>query len=76
MFVAGFILFLSGYTLTSDPFVQPSGGLSYLVGSVLMTAIIVVNFAVLSMPSFGELDWDAKVKEIYLISFTGVPSST
>jgi len=41
-----------------------------------MTAIIVVNFAVLSMPSFGELDWDAKVKEIYLISFTGVPSST
>ncbi|GEM_PF-3471819 len=74
LFVAGFILFLSGYALTSDLFVQLSGGLSYLVGSVLMTAsIIAVNFAVLRMPSFGELDWDAKVKELYLISSTGVP---
>ncbi len=74
LFTLGFLSFLGGYSLTADIVVQLSGGLSYLFGSFLMTvSIIAVNFSVLKMPSFGELDWDTKIKEIYLISNTGAP---
>ncbi|MBS7288458.1 MAG: hypothetical protein KIH01_06860 [Candidatus Freyarchaeota archaeon] len=73
-FVAGFIFFLGGTLLAADEPVLLSGGLSYIVGSIMMIGgISTVNFVVLRMPSLGELDWRSKIKELYLISHTGVP---
>lgn len=73
-FISGFVLFVSGFILTADAPVQFSRGLSYVVGSLLMiTGISAVNFMVLRMPPFGELDWQDKIEELYLISHTGAP---
>lgn len=73
-FVLGFASFLSGFVLTADAPVQFSRGLSYVPGAILMiTGILSVNFAVLRMPSFGELDWQDKIDELYLISRAGIP---
>lgn len=73
-FALGFVSFLSGFVLTADAPVQFSKGLSYVFGALLMiVGILSVNFAVLKMPSFGELDWQDKIDELYLISRAGIP---
>lgn len=72
--IVGFTFFLGGTLLSADDLVLFSGGLSYIAGSIMMIGgISAVNFVVLRMPSFGELDWRSKIKELYLISQTGAP---
>jgi len=74
IFAVGFIFFLGGILLTADDIVRASGGLSYIAGSLMMIGgISTVNFVMLRIPSFGELDWRSKIKELYLISHTGAP---
>ena len=68
LFFAGFLLGIIAFELTSDISVAIFGTISYTVGTVLLVAgIMIMSFSITNLPSFGELDWHKKIREIFLV---------
>ncbi|MCD6514344.1 MAG: hypothetical protein J7L07_05415 [Candidatus Odinarchaeota archaeon] len=73
MFINGIILFGIGEFLTSDMMTQYDS-VFYVIGALSMViGSVIVNFSILNIPSFSEIGWERKLREIYFIYGSGIP---
>ena len=72
LFFVGFVIGIVAFELTSDVSVATFGTISYAIGTVLIVAgIMIMSFSITTLPSFGEMDWHQKIREIYLMHKDG-----
>lgn len=72
LFILGFGISFLGYGLEIDFAVEAFGPISYTIGTIhLAVGVVIMSFSIMNLPSFGELDWQRKIQDIYLIHSNG-----
>jgi len=72
LLILGFAISITGYGLTIDIAVESIGVISYTIGAIFMViGVVIMSFSVMNIPSFGELDWNKKIRNIILLSPDG-----
>ena len=74
LFLFGFVVGIMGYILVSDYILELWGLWVYPFGAgLVLLGITITSLSISKLPSFKELNWASKVKEVYLIHESGVP---
>ena len=73
-FLLGFILGIAGYISISDYTINVFGMVSYTIGALLiLVSVMITSLSINKFPSFSELNWKEKLRDIYLIHKSGLP---
>jgi hypothetical protein len=66
-------LWASGYSLTTDMFIQTFGFESRIIGaSLLLISVIFLSYIFFTLTDFSEFDWKEKIEALFLIDKAGI----
>ncbi|MEX2682850.1 MAG: hypothetical protein Q6373_014765, partial [Candidatus Sigynarchaeota archaeon] len=72
-FVSGFILMAIGFMMSTDVLLDAFGLIIRLFGAILqLVGITIIAIFFLTLPPFIELDWQAKIEQLFIIHKSGV----
>jgi hypothetical protein len=72
-FMVGFFVFGSAFFLTADFMTSSTGGISRLIGDIMiLVGISSISILFIGLPSFQEFDWKIHMRKILIIHKSGV----